>query len=103
MYGVAIVGILFCPLSGTRKVRISEAPNIQFSIDPSIRSFVLVHCIVFVRFLCYVYFYSVVVHCCSFVVYCSSDVIVVVVIVCVVMLISKWPVTLSLARISPKR
>ncbi len=29
--------ILFCPLSGTRKVRILEAPNIQFSIgNPSV-------------------------------------------------------------------
>ncbi len=37
LYGVAIVGILFCPLSGTRKVHISEAPNIQFSIgNPSV-------------------------------------------------------------------
>ncbi len=27
LYGLAIVGILFCPLSGTRNVRISEAPN----------------------------------------------------------------------------
>ncbi len=55
LYGVAIGGILFCPLSGTGKVRISEALNIQLLIgNPSVvlclSAIVFVRCIVVVRF-----------------------------------------------------